>query len=117
MKTILEHLTPFTEKMPPEDIDLFVCEENDTERTYGIMRFFMKGSVLPRSYGNEGKTPEERLLERIFRDPDDDAFAPATGFYRYEKSRSSDGRKGVWVKSSMNPLDAAYIAINPEEVE
>lgn len=117
MDTILEHLTPFTERMPPEGIDLFVCEENDSRRRYGIMRFFIKGSLLPGCCGNHGKTPEERLLERIFRDPDDDAFAPATGFYRYEKIRSSDGRKGAWVKSSINPLDAAYIAINPEELE
>ena len=58
MTNILEHLIPFTKQEPPEDIDLFVCEETDTERRYGIMRFFKKGSMLPRRYGNDGKTPE-----------------------------------------------------------
>ena len=65
MKTIIEHLTPFTERIPPEGTDLFVCEEKDTERRYGIMRFFRKGTLLPGSCCG-GKTPEERLLEQIF---------------------------------------------------
>ena len=56
MKTIIEHLTPFTERIPPEGTDLFVCEEKDTERRYGIMRFFRKGTILPGSCCG-GKTP------------------------------------------------------------
>ena len=115
MTNILEHLTPFTKQEPPEDIDLFVCEETDTERRYGIMRYFKKGSMLPRHYGNDGKTPEERLLEQIFHETSRGEYAPATGFYEVE--RRPGGCKGKWVKSSINPLDASYIAINPEDLE
>ena len=117
MTNILEHLTPFTKQEPPEDIDLFVCEETDTERRYGIMRYFKKGSMLPRHYGNDGKTPEERLLEQIFHEPREEAYATTTCFYRYVKNRRSGDQDGVWVKSSINPLDSSYIAINPEDLE
>ena len=117
MTNILEHLTPFTKQEPPEDIDLFVCEETDTERRYGIMRYFKKGSMLPRRYGNDGKTPEERLLEQIIHEPREEAYATTTCFYRYVKNRRSGDQGGLWVKSSINPLDASYIAINPEDLE
>ena len=77
MKTIIEHLTPFTERIPPEGTDLFVCEEKDTERRYGIMRFFRKGTLLPGPCCG-GKTPEERLLEQIFHETSRGEYAPAT---------------------------------------
>lgn len=114
MKTIIEHLTPFTERIPPEGTDLFVCEEKDTERRYGIMRFFRKGTLLPGSCCG-GKTPEERLLEQIFHETSKGEYAPATGFY--EEVGRPGGCRGKWVKSSINPLDASYIAINPEDLE
>ena len=116
MKTIIEHLTPFAERIPPEGTDLFVCEEKDTERRYGIMRFFRKGTLLPGSCCG-GKTPEERLLEQIFHEPREEAYATTTCFYRYVKNRRSGDQDGVWVKSSINPLDSSYIAINPEDLE
>ena len=73
--------------------------------------------MLPRRYGNDGKTPEERLLEQIFHEPREEAYATTTCFYRYVKNRRSGDQNGVWVKSSINPLDSSYIAINPEDLE
>lgn len=114
MKTIIEHLTPFEERIPPEGTDLFVCEEKDTERRYGIMRFFRKGTLLPGPCCG-GKTPEERLLEQIFHETSRGEYAPSTGFYEVERRPGSC--RGKWVKSSINPLDASYIAIDPEDLE
>ena len=117
MKTIIEHLTPFTERIPPENTDLFVCEEKDNGRRYGIMRFFKKGTLMPRSCSNEAKTIEEWLLKQIFNEPCEGEYAPATAFYRFVKNRKHDEKPGVWIKSSINPLDASYIIINPEELK
>lgn len=116
MDTILEHLIPFSRKEPPEGIDLFVCQETDTVRSYGIMRFFRKGSVLPKGRGGCSRTPEEWLLEQIFHEFSGVEVAPETAFYRFVRRRRGDAEPGVWVKSAINPLDASYIAINPEEL-
>ena len=117
MTTILEHLIPFSMKEPPEGIDLFVCEDSEEIRRYGVMRYFRKGSMLPMHYGCVGNTPEERLLEQIFHEPREQAYASATCFYRFIKNRRSGDQNGVWVKSAINPLDASYIVINPEDLE
>ena len=45
--TILKYLTPFTEKEPIEGIDLFVCEDTETVRRYGVMRYFKKNAMFP----------------------------------------------------------------------
>ena len=111
---IIEHLVPFSKKEPPENKDLFVYEETDAGRKYGILRFFKKGSMMPNYDGKDGKTPEERLLEEIFHGSLEDMYAPATCFYRYVKNKRSTG--GTWVQSSINPLDASYAIINPEHM-
>lgn len=113
--TILKYLTPFTEKEPIEGIDLFVCEDTETVRRYGVLRYFKKNAMFPHHYTDD-KTPEERLLEAIYHEPKEDLFAPSTGYYRCVRKNAED-RNGKWIKSCINPLDSSYIAINPEEVE
>lgn len=109
MKSILEHLTPFTEKEPKENIDLFVCEDLEKTRKYGIFRYLKKGEIYP---CDDDATPSERLIRAIY-----GTEVPETGFYHCNRKKIENGYEETWVKSSINPLDASYIVINPEEVD
>lgn len=65
---LLCSLRAFTEKQPPEGTDLFVCENpaDPQKRTYGIMRFFKKGSLFPELMHIEKSSREERLMDALF---------------------------------------------------
>ena len=72
---------------------------------------------MPSFCNNEVKTIEEWLLKQIFNEPCEGEYAPATALYRFVRNRKDDEKPGVWIKSSINLLDASYIIINPEELE
>ena len=90
---LLCSLRAFTEKQPPEGTDHFVCENpaDPQKRTYGIMRFFKKGSLFP----------ELMHIE--------------TGYYFLETGNQDGTDTAVWLQSTINPLDSVYAVINPEE--
>lgn len=64
---MLCNLIPFTEKRPPEGVDLFVCGNPDCtkERIYGIMQYFEKGTHLPDVLCTNAPTRDERLIRTL----------------------------------------------------
>ena len=117
---MLCNLIPFTEKRPPEGVDLFVCGNPDCtkERIYGIMQYFEKGTHLPDVLCTNAPTRDERLIDALFRMKEDCRIAPETGYYFMDTVEEDDaGRDAVWLLSSINPLDSVYAIINPEDME
>ena len=109
MNTSLNHLTPFIDKEPEENIDLFVCEECDDHRKYGIFRYLKKGKIYP---CDDDNTPKKRLMRALY-----GVEVPETGFYHCNRKKTDEGYEEIWVRSSINPLDASYIVINPEDMD
>lgn len=112
-----DNLIPFIEKLPPENIDLFVsdCNEEREDRTYGILRFFRKGTPIIENHycpPPKGLGAEDRLLHAIFGGIDISRPAPKTGYYFLEPVNENDCK---WMLSCINPLDSKYVVINPEE--
>ncbi|MCI2154400.1 MAG: hypothetical protein LKK26_06600 [Solobacterium sp.] len=111
--SIFNFLIPFTEKLPPENVDLFVCShaEDPKERTYGIMRYFKKGTVCCIADPVEGSSWEERMVNAVFNDRRPTQTIPETGYYFLSEG---DG-DCIWLHSSIKPLDSSYAVINPED--
>ena len=113
-------LIPFTEKRPPEGVDLFVCGNPDCtrERTYGVMQYFEKGTHLPDVFCTNAPTRDERLIDALFRMKEGCRIAPETGYYFMDTVEEDDaGCDAVWLLSGINPLDSVYAVINPEDME
>ena len=117
MSCMLNKLTPFTAKEPPEGVDLFVCgnPENPKSRCCGIMQYFRKGTVLSEIVTTNAK--DERIIDVIFHQKYGGRPAPETGFYFLEAVEEDDDGDSIWLQSSINPLDAVYAIINPEDVQ
>lgn len=113
---LLCNLKPFSLKQPPEGTDLFVCSNlTDSEkRTYGIMRFFKKGTPFPALLQAESPTREERLMDSIFHLNRSGVPAPETAYYFLEIDSNNDSGDALWLQSGINPLDSFYAVINPE---
>ena len=117
---MLCNLIPFTEKRPPEGVDLFVCGNPDCtrERTYGIMQYFEKGTQLPDVFCTNAPTRDERLIDALFRMKEGCRIAPETGYYFMDTVEEDDaGCDAVWLLSGINPLDSVYAVINSEDME
>ena len=114
---LLCSLRAFTEKQPPEGTDLFVCANpaDPQKRTYGIMRFFKKGSLFPELMHIEKSSREERLMDALFHLNRSGIPAPETGYYFLETGNQDGTDTAVWLQSAINPLDSVYAVINPEE--
>lgn len=110
---ILNHLTPFSWKCPPEGVDLFVCSNSD-ERIYGVMQFFKKGSCLPEQFYSTVETHEERFLDNVMHTGTITTTAPETGFYFLD---TDEHGLAVWLQSVISPANALYIVINPEDCD
>ena len=119
MSYLLKNLTPFTAKEPPEGVDLFVCgnPENPETRCYGIMQYFKKGTVLPEIVMTNAPTREERIIDAIFHQKYGWRPAPETGFDFLEAVEEDEHGDSIWLQSSINPLDAVYAIINPEDLQ
>ena len=113
-------LIPFTERRPPEGVDLFVCGNPDCtrERTYGVMQYFEKGTQLPDVFCTNAPTRDERLIDALFRMKEGCRIAPETGYYFMDTVEEDDaGCDAVWLLSGINPLDSVYAVINSEDME
>ena len=115
--SIIETLTPFLKKVPPENVDLFVCDmaKDAQDRIYEVMRFYHKGSVLDDDSfepPDMSLAPRERLLRAIFEENPNPRRAEKTGYYLLAPF---DDDHCVLNLMGINPLDSAYAIINPED--
>ncbi len=110
---ILEHLTSVTDKLPPEDVDLFVCADPE-DHEYEIARFYQKGSLIEEMGFSRAKDPVKRALEDLLGVNNYFKTAEETGFYILDSVGSEDG-ECHWRLLSYNPLDCSYAVICPED--
>ena len=113
---ILNDLIPVSNMLPPEGVDLFVCGDpfDPGERTYGVMQYFKKGSPIPMQLYSAARTKEERFAGECLPAGMITVPAPESCFYFLD---TDDDGHAVWLSSSINPLDAWYAVINPEDCD
>ena len=108
-----QHMTEFTDKMPPEGVDLFIVVDPESEdRDYDIVRFYKKGTLITDDYRSPIPCGIEKLLDELQHFESLKHPAPKTGYYlfRYEEKSPC-----VWWPSSYNTLDSMYFVINKED--
>ena len=112
---ILKHMTPFTDKLPPEGKDLFVvCNPESEDRDYEILRFYRKGSRIEDDYRSPLPRGMEKLMDEIIHHGTLSHPAPKTCYYMFRYDEKSPV---VWVPSGYNVLDSVWATINPEDEE
>ena len=115
---LIDNLTRFVDKMPPEDVDLFVAPlpYDGEDCSYDIMRFYKAGSTItemgvgPSCADIEGRTCEEKLVKAILSTPIIKRKAPKSGYYFLTPINDNECRYHL---SSLNPLESGYIVIRP----
>ena len=113
--TLYDAMHNFTDKIPPEDIELLVCDnqENHEHREFERAFFYKKGSMLPHEYRAQGENDVERFLDHMANYKT--AWEPAkeTGYYILVNCPAENRLK--LRLCHINPLDSKYIVIDPLE--
>ena len=111
--SILKNMTRFTDRMPPEGVDLFVVWDPDTEdREYCVARFFKKGALIEDEYRSQLPKGPEKLLDEILNHGSLHHPAEKTGYYMYHNDELSPV---IWWPVRCEPLDSLWAVINPED--
>ena len=112
---IIQHMTKFTDKMPPEGVDLFVvCNPESEDRDYEILRFYKKGSEIEDDYRSPLPNGIAKLMDEVIHFGSLHHPAEKTGYYMFDLKEDSPV---VWRPSNYNVLDSVWAVINPEEEE
>ena len=103
----------FTKVMPPEDVDLIVCDEhaNPDARDFEVVRFYKKGSLLKHEYIAKGSCDAERFIDHLENEPSAWELAPESGYYFLDYCPVEKRLK--WFPDKINPLDSLYVIIDP----
>ena len=111
--SIIQNMTKFTDRMPPEGVDLFVVCNPDSEiRDYDVLRFYKKGTQIEDDYRSPLPSGMEKLMDEILHHGILHHAAEKTGYYMFKYKENCPV---VWWPSSYNVLDSVWAVINPEE--
>lgn len=111
--SIIQHMTKFTEKLPPEGVDLFVvCNPDSEDRDYDILRFYKKGTQIEDDYRSPIPCGMEKLLDEIMHHGSLHHPAEKTAYYMFKYKENCPV---VWWPSSYDVLDSVWAVINPEK--
>ncbi len=110
---ILKHMTKFADKMPPEGVDLFVvCNPDDEDRDYDILRFYRKGTEIEDDYRSPIPCGIEKVLDEVLHHGTLHHPAEKTGYYMF---RYEEDSPVIWWPSNYDVLDSVWAVINPED--
>ena len=111
--SIIQNMTKFTDRMPPEGIDLFVvCHPDSEVRDYDILRFYRKGSQIEDDYQSPYSDGIEKFLDEILHHGTLHHAAEKTGYYMFE---CMENCPVVWWPSNYEVLDSVWAVVNPED--
>ena len=103
----------FTDELPPEGIELLVCDnpDNPDDRIFERATFYKKGSMLPNEYIGHGTTDAERFFDYMANHTSTWEPAPETGYYILVNCPVDN--RVVYKLCCINPLDSTYIIMDP----
>lgn len=113
---LIDIMKKFTDTLPPEDVDLIICNITDDpdNREFERARFFKKGSLLKHEYRSSGKDAIERLLDCLVNEPTAWEQAPETGYYILIYCPKEERMK--WHLCRIKPLDSLYVILDPADI-
>ncbi len=113
---LIDIMKKFTDTLPPENIDLIVCNitDNPDDRDFERARFFKKGTTLEHEYRPCGRDEIERILDHLANEPTAWEPAPETGYYILIYCPAEDRSK--WILSRIKPLDSLYVILDPADI-
>ena len=113
---LIDIMKKFTDVLPPEDVDLIICNITDDPdgREFERARFFKKGSLLKHEYRSTGRDEMERFLDQLVNEPSAWEQAPETGYYILIYCPAEERVK--WHLSRIKPLDSLYVILDPADI-
>ena len=113
---LIDIMKKFTDVLPPEDVDMIICNITDDpdDREFERARYFRKGSLLKHEYRSKGRDEMERFLDQLVNEPSAWEQAPETGYYILIYCPAEERVK--WHLSRIKPLDSLYVILDPTNI-
>lgn len=113
---LIDIMKKFTDALPPEDVDLIICNITDDpdNREFERARFYKKGSLVKHKYRSSVENEMERFLDHLVNEPTAWEPAPETGYYLLIYCLAEERVK--WHLSRIKPLDSLYVILDPADI-